>query len=237
MPMPIIVALDTDVFDYNKTSEIINSLNELIDTYLVYGILFHPEYQHVRKLLLELGKDVIYDLKTDHIPSTTWRTFKFASMVATHITMQVTDDIDSMKMVVEPTLNPENSEFIDIEVIGTTILTSRTPRYAFEARRSKETVSAVAKGLEAGITTFLCPPLDLSSVRSANLGNEKLKLISPGIVETNQQTSDHTVVSTALEAIERGADQIIIGRSVMESTDPRGYISETIETIWTKINS
>jgi orotidine-5'-phosphate decarboxylase len=223
MLKPIVVALDGDDDDVSKTIDTIIALGDLVDSYLIYAYLFHPEGYKILKVLMELGKDVIYDLKINHIPTTTQRALRNACKIASKVSIHVSTDAVTMKALVAQTkLTSDDPDLIDVELIGTTILTSRQPKFAFEAKRSMEVVNRVGLGIEAGITKFFCPPLDVNVVLAKY---PEAYLICPGIVDDILDAPDHTVFSTPVKTIQMKAKQVVIGRTIMNHEDPVGYVT------------
>jgi orotidine-5'-phosphate decarboxylase len=63
-------------------------------------------------------------------------------------------------------------------------------------------------------------------VREA-LGPEPV-LVVPGIRPSGQAGNDHARVLTPAEALERGADWLVVGRPVTEAPDPRAAAAQIL---------
>jgi orotidine-5'-phosphate decarboxylase len=79
--------------------------------------------------------------------------------------------------------------------------------------------SLAFEAVEAGAAGAVVSGHDVGTVREA-LGEEPI-LVVPGIRPTGQDTDDHARVLTPAEALEAGADYLVVGRPVTEAPDPR----------------
>jgi orotidine-5'-phosphate decarboxylase len=70
----------------------------------------------------------------------------------------------------------------------------------------------------AGLDGVVCSPLETTSLRQ-NLGTDFL-LVTPGVRPAGAARGDQRRVLTPAEAIERGADYLVIGRPVTQAPDP-----------------
>jgi orotidine-5'-phosphate decarboxylase len=77
----------------------------------------------------------------------------------------------------------------------------------------------VRKAAEAGIDGIVCSPLEVARVRE--VGGPRLQLVTPGVRSAGADKGDQKRVATPFEAIQHGADYLVIGRQVTRSTQPR----------------
>jgi orotidine-5'-phosphate decarboxylase len=77
----------------------------------------------------------------------------------------------------------------------------------------------VRKAVESGIGGIVCSPLEVHRVRE--VGGPQLTLVTPGVRSAGAATGDQKRVATPREAVENGADYLVIGRQVTHADDPR----------------
>ena len=69
-----------------------------------------------------------------------------------------------------------------------------------------------------GVDGVVCSPLEISELK--NTYGDKLKIISPGIRSKENSFNDQKRTLSAKEAIDAGADVLVVGRPITDSKDP-----------------
>ena len=87
----------------------------------------------------------------------------------------------------------------------------------------------VRKALETGIDGVIASPREAVSLR-AQAGPD-LILVSPGVRSRGASPGDQKRTATPAEALEAGADYLVIGRQVTRAADPAGAVSQIREEI------
>jgi orotidine-5'-phosphate decarboxylase len=87
----------------------------------------------------------------------------------------------------------------------------------------------VRKALETGIDGVIASPREAVSLR-AQAGPD-LILVSPGVRSRGAPPGDQKRTATPAEALEAGADYLVIGRQVTRAADPAGAVSQIREEI------
>ena len=77
---------------------------------------------------------------------------------------------------------------------------------------------------EAGLDGIVCSAHEAAAVRKA-CGKDFI-IVTPGIRPKGVKTDDQKRVATAQEAIEAGADYIVVGRPVLRAADPLKAVRE-----------
>ena len=72
----------------------------------------------------------------------------------------------------------------------------------------------------AAATRIIASALDDPNAIRATIAAEHLLIATPGIREPGAETHDQQRVATPRQAIARGADYLVVGRPVTQSTDP-----------------
>lgn len=73
--------------------------------------------------------------------------------------------------------------------------------------------------VEAGARALVCSPREVAAVRE--VVPAEVTLITPGVRPVGSEAGDQQRVATPREAIEAGADLLVIGRPITGSSDPR----------------
>lgn len=157
---------------------------------------------------------VFLDLKLHDIPTTVQRASRVVgSLGAAMITVHALGGPDmvaaaargSSEGAVERGLEPP-------EVIAVTVLSSLA-----EAAGASP-ASLAFEAIEAGARGVVCSGDHVREVREA-LGEGPLVVV-PGIRPTGLGSNDHARVLTPGEAVERGADLLVVGRPITRAADP-----------------
>jgi orotidine-5'-phosphate decarboxylase len=108
-------------------------------------------------------------------------------------------------------------------VIAVTVLTSANQDALNEIGQSsspKDMVTRLARLAEAsGMDGVVASPREVSVVRAA-VKKSDFVVVTPGVRPTGAALFDQKRVTTPREAIQAGADYIVVGRPILEATDP-----------------
>jgi orotidine-5'-phosphate decarboxylase len=119
------------------------------------------------------------------------------------------------------------------EIFAITMLTSFSENEVKQIynREVNEQVLILAKmAKEAGVAGIVCSPLELKMLRS-HAEFKDFKLVVPGIRSGGANTNDQSRVSTPFEALQNGADYLVIGRQITQAQNPEAEIDRIIEEI------
>ena len=109
------------------------------------------------------------------------------------------------------------------KLLAVTVLTS-IDQLAFardldSSRSLSEQVVYLAKlAQQAGLDGVVASPLEIEKIRRA-CGND-FWIVTPGIRPSHSAISDQKRIMSPAEAIDAGADQLVIGRPITKSNDP-----------------
>lgn len=107
-------------------------------------------------------------------------------------------------------------------IVGVTILTSMDEEDLTAVGLTTPIESQVVRmaklAQENGLDGVVCSPFEISAIRAAC--GPDFTLVVPGIRPKGSATGDQKRIMTPAEAIERGADYIVIGRPITEAEDP-----------------
>jgi len=171
---------------------------------------------------------IFLDLKLHDIPNTVGRAVESAGtrgveMLTIHLS-------GGSEMIRAATAAAKGKTLI----LGVTVLTSaneQTLRETGISEKIDEHVLRLARlGVENGIDGVVASPHEIKVLR-AEFGN-KIKIVAPGIRPSWAEAGDQKRTMTPREAIEAGADYLVIGRPIAAHTNPR----EALERILTEID-
>lgn len=80
-------------------------------------------------------------------------------------------------------------------------------------------VHLAVSAVDAGARAIVCSPEEVGHVRAA-LGDRDVVLITPGVRPAGSDAGDQRRIATPREALNRGADLLVIGRPITGSPDP-----------------
>ncbi len=128
------------------------------------------------------------------------------------------------------------AELPDTEVLGVTVLTSLTEKEAYEMFSAHIDVAVTRLtdlGEETGLDGFICSPKEAAVLRSRISSTRTIN--TPGIrpawtiVEGDDQNQER--IMTPAQAIQAGADRIVVGRPIVKYHDPREAVMRTLDEI------
>ena len=218
----IIVAIDE--ISFIKASEILNNLDPRKCMVKIGSVSFNSIGQEIIYYAAEKGFDIFLDLKLHDIPNTVRKSIEgLKSLPIKMLTIHISGGKDMMEAAMDAVTGTE------IKIFGVTALTSLSNADTNEIfqRTTLEQVNAMLDLAEsAGIDGVVCSPHELELISK----RESLLSITPGIRLKNSN-DDQKRVMTPKEAIDLGADYLVIGRPITQSDDMLG----TLEDIFNKI--
>ena len=218
----IIVAIDE--ISFNKASSIIDNLDSTKCMVKIGSVAFNSIGHKVIDYAAEKGFDIFLDLKLHDIPNTVKKSIKgLTNLPIKMITIHTSGGKDMMVAAMEAVSGT------DIKVFGVTALTSLNDddTNKIYQRNASDHVNAMLDLAEsAAIDGVVCSPHELKLVKKRGT----LLSITPGI-RLQDSNDDQKRVMTPKEAINLGADYLVIGRPITQSDDILG----TLEGIFNKI--
>ena len=222
MTKSIIVALDEH--DQNSFNRILDDLNSDLCMIKIGSVSFNALGHDAIYAAAEKGFDIFLDLKLHDIPNTVKKSILGLSTLP--ISM-LTVHASGGKKMLEASMDAVANT--NIKIFGVTTLTSLSDNDTNQIykRTTQDQVACMLDlAEESGIHGVVSSPHELKLVMSRN----SLLSISPGI--RLQKTDDDQVrVMTPKEAIEKGANYIVIGRPITEAQN----ISKALLQIYNSI--
>ena len=218
----IIVAIDET--DFTRASKIIDNLDPKKCMVKIGSVSFNSSGHELIFYAAEKGFEIFLDLKLHDIPNTVKKSIQgLAVLPIKLLTIHASGGKDMMKAAMEGVSGS------DIKVFGVTALTSLSDNDTNEIyrRSATEQVNAMLDLAESAcIDGVVCSPHELELVSK----RESLLSIIPGI-RLDESNDDQKRVMTPKQAIELGADYLVIGRPITESNNIKESLSRIVESL------
>jgi orotidine-5'-phosphate decarboxylase len=220
----LIVALD--VPDLASAEAMVSRLGDSVTFYKVGMELAYSGGLSFVRRLADAGKKVFLDLKLHDIPNTVEKaTAQVADLGATFLTVHAFPQ--TMKAAVK------GRGTGSLKILAVTVMTSYDDADLVEAGYAlgvRDLVERRARQAHAiGVDGLILSPEEVSAMRTL-LGPD-ITLITPGIRPSGSAAGDQKRIMTPANAIEAGADYLVIGRPVTQADDPKASAEAIIAEI------
>ena len=220
----LIIALDVE--NLAAANQLVTTLSDDVKWFKIGKELFTAEGPAAIKLLRESEKDIFLDLKFHDIPNTVAGAVASGTTAgANMINLHASGGLDMMRAAAA-TAEKQASELAVPKptLLGVTVLTSideATFQRDFGTQRKLENQVACLAELsqQAGMDGVVASPLEIGLIRKV-CGNDFV-IVTPGVRPTWAASNDQQRVMTPAEAIDAGADYIVVGRPITASDNPR----------------
>jgi len=218
----IIVAIDETYFE--KASHIIDCLDSTKCMVKIGSVAFNSIGHKIINYAAEKGFNIFLDLKFHDIPNTVKKSIQgLSSLPIEMLTIHTSGGEEMMRAAMEAVSD------VKIKIFGVTALTSLndSDTQNIFRRTTIEHVNAMIEMANlVGIHGIVCSPHELELFKEKN----SLLKITPGI-RLNNTNDDQKRTMTPKEAIELGADYVVIGRPITNSNDIKKSLIEIYESI------
>jgi len=195
----------------NLTKEHIGIYKLGLEFYLAHG---KSGVKEIQKEFTDI--EIFLDLKLHDIPNTVAGACRsVADLNPKFLTVHASG---GSKMI-----SAASSTLPKVEITAVTILTSldKEQMVAMGLNENIEnlTLSLAKNAVNSGARAIVSSPQEVSLLRK-HLG-EKVTLITPGVRPSGAERDDQERIMTPREAIEAGADFVVIGRPITKASDPK----------------
>tara|TARA_Y100001935_G_scaffold76895_1_gene64216 strand:+ start:2725 stop:3387 length:663 start_codon:yes stop_codon:yes gene_type:complete len=218
----IIVAIDE--ITLSKASRILESLDPKKCMVKIGSISFNSIGLEIIRHASDKGFKIFLDLKLHDIPNTVKKSISgLVALPIQMLTIHISGGVEMMKAAMEAV------EGTNIKIFGVTALTSLSndeTNRIFQRNTSEQVMTMIDLAEKAGIDGVVCSPHELDFVNK----KESLLSITPGI-RLKHNDDDQKRVMSPKEAIDLGANYLVIGRPITASEN----ISKSFEEIYLSI--
>lgn len=231
---PIVVALDVDTAA--EALSLVERLRGTVGMFKVGKQLFTAAGPDIVRRIIGLGEQVFLDLKYHDIPNTVAKAGVEAARLGVSIfNVHAMGGSKMLRATVEAVAEAAEREgFATPLILGVTVLTSHTQESLSEIgieRKLEDQVVALAQLCEAsGINGVVASPQEIVPIRKA-VDNPGFVILTPGVRPAGAALNDQSRVMTPGEAIQAGANFLVVGRPITAAENPVEAAKKILEEI------
>lgn len=233
MKSRLIVALDTGVLE--EIESISESLREMKVPWVKLGFqAFTAIGLEGFERLVQNGHRIFLDLKFHDIPNTTARDVGTMSGRGVHMmNMHAAGGMEMMRAARASADAASSGKSCPI-LLGVTMLTSIDElgfqaSFGTERKLTEQVVHLARQTQEAGLDGVVASPLEIEPIRKAC--GDDFVIVTPGIRPEWAATGDQRRFTTPKEAVQLGADYIVVGRPILDALHPIEAAKKILEEI------
>jgi orotidine-5'-phosphate decarboxylase len=221
----IIVALDVPTKE--KALTLVEKLRDHISFFKIGLQLYTAEGPGIVRAVLSTSSKVWLDLKLHDIPNTVARAVESASRLGVQmLTIHLSGGSEMVRAATAARVNT-------MLLLGVTVLTSSTEETLREIGiqdKVDDQVLRLAKlGVEAGIDGVVASSHEIKSLRGEF--GDKIKVVVPGIRPSWSDPGDQRRTMTPCEALEAGADYLVVGRPITAHPNPNEAVAKILDEL------
>jgi orotidine-5'-phosphate decarboxylase len=229
----IIVALDVNSIE--EVEKLVDKLRPVIKIFKIGYELFTSCGTEAVDVIRRKGCKPFLDLKYHDIPNTVMKASRAAAKQSVHMfTVHALGGLKMLEMAVESA--GEEAERLQVPkplILGITVLTSLDKKDVESVGISgpvhEEVLRLVKLCEKAGLDGVVASAKEVTKIRKAV--KEDFLIVTPGIRPSWSQKRDQKRIATPKEAIDMGADYLVIGRPITAQEDPKAAAEKIIEEI------
>ncbi len=224
-----------DVGSVREAGQLVRALHGSVGMFKVGKQLFMRSGPRIIQYVRERGGEVFLDLKFHDIPQTVAR----ASVEATRLgvamfNVHASGSTAMMEETVRQVRRVCRSEHLRRpRILAVTVLTSLSNddlatigvRHGLE----DQVVRLAALAEITGMDGVVASPKEVKAIRRAC--GPRFAIVTPGIRRPQDDVGDQERVTGPAEAIEQGADYIVVGRPIRDARDPKAEAARIVSEI------
>lgn len=220
-----IVALD--VATKKEAVTLVEELRERISIFKIGLQLYTAEGPEIVRAVLATGAKVFLDLKLHDIPNTVARALESTAQLGVQmLTIHLSGGSEMIRAAVTARKN-------NLSILGVTVLTSATDQtlraIGISDKIDNQVLRLAKLGVEAGVDGLVASPHEVKMLRDQF--GAKIKLVVPGIRPSWSETGDQKRVMTPRQALDAGADYLVIGRAIIADPNPRQALTKILDEL------
>ncbi len=233
MQNPIIVALDVPTAEL--ALKLAAEVAPAVGAFKIGSELFTAAGPDIVQRVRETGASVFLDLKFHDIPNTVAKAVASAVRLDVQmLTIHTSGGSEMMRAAQHAAEQTASQSGRNVPlVLGVTVLTSMDRTTLGEigcepdVGRHVERLAGLA--VQAGLRGLVCSPLEIVGLRQMLPAH--VKLVTPGIRTGAEKADDQKRTLTPREAIEAGANWLVIGRPIYAAPEPRAAAENILESL------
>lgn len=221
----ICVALDVPTLP--EAIKVVNELREIVPLFKIGLELFCAEGPDAVRAIRDTGGHIFLDLKINDIPRTAAATVREAAKL--DISYLTIHGFGGREMV---RASAEAAAEGSVQLLVVSVLTSLDDDslhdIGVKATTREQALRIARISAEENAGGLVLSPRELEVIRSAL---PHLVLCTPGVRPAGSSVDDHRRAMTPAEAIDAGADFVVVGRPILQAADRARAASEIVEQI------
>jgi orotidine-5'-phosphate decarboxylase len=233
MRNPIIVALDVPAA--GAALKLVEQLAPVSGGFKVGSELFTVAGPDIVRRIRERGAMVFLDLKFHDIPNTVARSVTAAVRLDVQmLTVHASGGLEMLKAA-EQAAQETAWRFGHSPplVLGVTVLTSldagALKEIGLDANVDYQVRRLATVATKAGLRGLVCSPLEVAKLRQAI--PPATQLVTPGVRTGAEKADDQKRTLTPREAVQAGANWLVIGRPIYAAENPRAAAEKILESL------
>lgn len=233
MRNPVLLALDVPAAEHAFT--LVEQLTPLVAGFKIGSELFTSSGPEIVRRVRAGGRQVFLDLKFHDIPNTVAKAVAAATRLDVQmLTIHTAGGFEMMRAAEESAQKTaQQSGRTPPLVLGVTVLTSMDSNalaeVGLDANVGRQVERLATLAVRAGLRGLVCSPLEITALRQ--IVPEHVQLVAPGIRAGTEKSDDQKRTLSAREAIEVGANWLVIGRPIYAAEDPKAAAEAILATL------
>lgn len=233
MRNPIIVALDLPSAE--NALALARELAPAVGAFKIGSELFTAAGPDIVRAIRQTGASVFLDLKFHDIPNTVAKAVAAATRLDVQMmTVHASGGTAMLKAAEKAAQEIAQSLGRTAPLLlGVTVLTSmdsnELAEVGVQANAGHQVERLAALATQAGLRGLVCSPLELADLRQ--IIPQAMQLVTPGIRAATDSADDQKRTLTAAEAMDAGANWLVIGRPICAAKNPRAAAEQILSTI------
>jgi len=226
----LILALDVD--DLSQARDFVTTLKNLVGLFKIGHQLFTRNGPAAIEMVRDEGGEVFLDLKYHDIPNTVKNAIAAAIDLGVSMLNVHTLGGFTMMAAAAEAVRGKNRPITPI-LLGVTVLTHLSDndlnQIGIFSPMAEEVIRLARLAYHAGLNGIVASPQEIFFLRKA-LPREFV-IVTPGVRITKIEGDDQKRILSPAEAIKAGADYLVVGRPVLNSSDPQEATEKILENI------
>jgi orotidine-5'-phosphate decarboxylase len=230
---PIIAALD--VPSAEQALKLAAQIAPAVGAFKIGKELFVAAGPDIVKRIRATGAAVFLDLKFHDIPNTVAKAVAAAVRLDVQMLTIHTSGGGEMMCAAEKSAQ-DTSKSLGLPaplILGVTVLTSSNHETLAETGCEPDTEKQVLRlaqlAVKSSLRGLVCSPLEIVSLRKILPAH--IQLVTPGIRTGAEKADDQKRTLTPREAIQAGANWLVIGRPIYAAENPRAAAEKILESL------
>ena len=233
MQNPIIVALDVPTPE--QAVALAQQVTPAVRAFKIGSELFTAAGPDIVKRIRSTGAAVFLDLKFHDIPNTVAKAVASAVRLNVQmLTIHTSGGLAMMRAAEESAQETANQIGANAPlVLGVTVLTSMESSdlagLGISAGVGHQVERLAQLAARAGLRGLVCSPLEVAGLRSSL--PSQMQFVTPGIRGAEDAAGDQKRTLNAREAIDAGANWLVVGRPIYAAPDPRAAAERILSSL------